>query len=50
VEPKYGTEYSPVYYWWIDEDSLPDLKDAMQTKSALPPKPPSIYFVEMYKE
>jgi microcin C transport system substrate-binding protein len=48
--PKYGDEYSPIAYWWLDEDSLADLKDATQTKSTLPPKPPSIYFDEMYEE
>jgi microcin C transport system substrate-binding protein len=48
--PKYGDEYSAIAYWWLDEDSLADLKDAMQTKSALPLKPPSIYFDEMYEE
>ena len=50
VEPKYGTEYSPISYWWLDEDSVADLKDAMQTRSALAPKPPNIYFDEMYEE
>ena len=48
--PKYGDEYSAIAYWWLDEDSLADLKDAIQTKSTLPPKPPSIYFDEMYEE
>jgi microcin C transport system substrate-binding protein len=48
--PKYGDEYSPIAYWWLDEDSLADLKDATQTKSALPPQPPNIYYDEMYEE
>ncbi|UCE50977.1 MAG: ABC transporter substrate-binding protein [Desulfobacterales bacterium] len=48
--PKYGDEYSAIAYWWLDEDSLADLKDAMQTKSALPLKTPSIYFDDMYEE
>ena len=48
--PKYGDEYSAIDYWWLDEDSLADLKDAMQTRSALPPKPPSIYVDEIYAE
>ena len=50
VEPKYGSEYSPITYWWLDEDSQADLKDAMQTNSALPPKPPAIFFDKMYAQ
>jgi len=48
AEPKYGNEYSPILYWWLDEDSLADLSDARQSKSALPPKPAAIYFDETY--
>ena len=50
VVPKYGGEYSPITYWWLDEDSLADLKDAMQNNSALGPKPPAIFFDEMFAE
>jgi microcin C transport system substrate-binding protein len=50
VEPKYGSEYSPILYWWLDEDSLADLQDAMQANAALAPKPPSIYFDKFYEE
>jgi microcin C transport system substrate-binding protein len=50
LEPKYGDEYSPIEYWWIDEDSLADLHDAMQTNSALPSKPPSIDVDELRAE
>ena len=50
VEPKYGDEYSPIAYWWLDEDSEADLKDAIQTKSPLPPKPAAIQFDEMFEE
>ena len=48
--PKYGDEYSPIAYWWQDEDALADLEDAMQSESALPPKPPAIDFDEIYEE
>jgi len=50
VEPKYGGEFSPILYWWLDEDSLADLQDAMQTNAALAPKPPAIYFDKLYEE
>ncbi len=50
VEPKYGGEFSPITYWWSDEDSIADLQDAMQANSALPPKPPAIFFDEMYAQ
>jgi len=50
VEPKYGSEFSPILYWWLDEDSLADLQDAMQTNAALAPKPPAIYFDKLYEE
>jgi microcin C transport system substrate-binding protein len=49
VVPKYGDDNSPVIYWWLDEDSLADLKDAMQANSALPPKPPAVIFDEAYE-
>jgi microcin C transport system substrate-binding protein len=48
LEPKYGDEYSPIEYWWIDEDSMADLQDAMQSNSSLPQKPPSIDVDELY--
>jgi len=48
VEPKFGGEFSPILYWWLDEDSLADLNDARQTDSALPPKLPAIYFDKTY--
>ena len=34
----------------IYEDSLTDLKDAMQTKFAFLSKPPNIYVDELYEE
>ena len=48
VEPKYGSEFSPITYWWFDEDSLADLQDAMESDTALPAKPASIHFDNMY--
>jgi microcin C transport system substrate-binding protein len=50
LEPKYGDEYSPIEYWWIDEDSMADLMDAMQTNSGLPPKPPGIDVDEIHAQ
>ncbi len=50
VEPKYGSEFSPITYWWFDEDSLADLQDAMESDTALPAKTSSIHFDEVYAE
>ena len=50
VVPKFGDEYSPIAYWWLDEDSKADLKDAMQTGTLLPPKPQAVYFDEMFQQ
>jgi microcin C transport system substrate-binding protein len=50
VLPKYGDEYSPIDYWWIDEDAAADLNDAIQNGAALTPKEPSIHFDEIYSE
>jgi microcin C transport system substrate-binding protein len=50
VEPKYGSEFSPISYWWLDEDSRADLQDAMASDTALPAKPSSIHFDEIYAE
>jgi microcin C transport system substrate-binding protein len=48
VLPKYGDESSAVAYWWIDEDSKADLKDAMSAGSPLPPRPATIQFDEIF--
>jgi microcin C transport system substrate-binding protein len=50
VLPKYGDEFSAVGYWWIDEDSKADLKDAMQAGSPLPPRPSTIQFDEIFAQ
>jgi microcin C transport system substrate-binding protein len=50
VLSKYGDERSVYWYWWIDEDSNADLKDAINTKATLPPKESSIYFDDIYRE
>jgi microcin C transport system substrate-binding protein len=48
VLSKYGRENSAYWYWWLDEDSLADLSDAMKNKTALAPKPASVYFDEEF--
>lgn len=48
VLSKYGDESSAYRYWWIDEDSLADLEDAVSRKLPLPQKPPSINFDDVF--
>ena len=48
VLPKFGDESSAVAYWWIDEDSLADLKDAASAGSPLPPRPATINFDDIF--
>ncbi len=48
VLSKYGDETSAYWYWWKDEDSEADLKDAMQSNNFLPPKPSSVYFDKVF--
>ena len=45
---KYGNEYSALTYWWLDEDSVADLDDAMANGEALPPKPPEVRFEDVF--
>jgi microcin C transport system substrate-binding protein len=49
VLPKYGGEYAPIVYWWLDEDSAADLKDAIANKQDLPPREATIYFDELFQ-
>jgi len=49
VLSKYGNESSAYSYWWIDEDSEADLRDAMKANTSLPPKDPVINFDEMFQ-
>lgn len=48
VLSKYGDETSAYWYWWIDEDSEADLKDAMSTGTPLPLKEPAIFFDDIF--
>ncbi len=50
VLSKYGHEGSAYAYWWFDEDSAADLKDAVKTGRALPPKDASVVFDETFKK
>lgn len=49
VLSKYGGETSAYWYWWYDEDSAAELKDAMQQNRALSARKPSIVFDESLK-
>jgi microcin C transport system substrate-binding protein len=49
VLSKHGSDSAARTYWWFDEDSAADLKDAMETKAALPPRPPSVVFDDAFR-
>ena len=48
VLSKYDNESSAYWYWWIDEDSMADLRDAMENNTFLPQKEPSVYFDQAF--
>lgn len=48
VLSKYGDERSAYWYWWADEDLEADLRDAMDTGDALPPRPFEVHFDEAF--
>jgi microcin C transport system substrate-binding protein len=48
VLSKYGDERSVYWYWWTDEDSVADLKDAETYDLMLPPKDTSIDFDSVF--
>ncbi len=48
VLSKYGDETSAYWYWWIDEDSRADLKDAMQNNLPLPSKEATVHFDDTF--
>ncbi|MBI9076885.1 MAG: ABC transporter substrate-binding protein [Desulfatibacillum sp.] len=50
VLPKYGDATSAESYWWLDEYSVADLKDAMEQNLMLPPRPLSVEFDEVFKD
>ncbi len=50
VLSKYGSESAAQYYWWLDEDSVADLQDAMSEKVALPAKPSEVIFDQTFKK
>ncbi|WDN87380.1 microcin C transport system substrate-binding protein [Desulfosarcina sp. BuS5] len=49
VLSKYGDERSAYWYWWVDEDSEADLRDAMEEETPLPQKERSIVFDDLFK-
>lgn len=50
VLSKYDDESSAYAYWWMDEDSVADLNDALKTGQALPSKEPSVFFDEIFED
>jgi len=48
VLTKYAGESAAYSYWWLDEDSEADLKDAIQNNTSLPPRESAVYFDEAF--
>lgn len=48
VLSRHGSDSAASAYWWFDEDSAADLKDAMDTKAPLPPRPDTIIFDNVF--
>jgi microcin C transport system substrate-binding protein len=49
VLSKYGDESGAYAYWWRDEDSAADLRDAVESGDFLPPRDPAVSFDEAFK-
>jgi microcin C transport system substrate-binding protein len=49
VLSKFGTESSAYAYWWFDEDSAADLRDAMEANLPLPPRPGEVHFDDVFQ-
>ena len=47
---KYSDESAAYWYWWYDEDSAADLKDAMKKGVALPKRAPEVVFDREFRE
>lgn len=47
---KYGDESSTYWFWWLDEDSSADLKDAVKYRLILPPKKESVFFDDIFRK
>ncbi len=45
---KYGDSDAALQYWWFDEDSAAELRDAMDEDAQLPPRPTAIVFDEAF--
>ena len=50
VLPKNLDEFSALSYWWLDQDSVDDLEDAIQNNTPLPPRPGVVRFDEVFIE
>jgi microcin C transport system substrate-binding protein len=50
VLPKNLSEWSALSYWWLDPDSVDDLKDAIKNNSPLPPRPGVVRFDDVFEE
>jgi microcin C transport system substrate-binding protein len=50
VLSKYGDEFSILAYWWVDEDSQADLKDALASGETLLQKLLDVKFEDVFKQ
>ena len=50
VLPKNLSEYSSLSYWWLDEDSVADLEDAVSNGDTMPPRPAVIRFDDVFEQ
>ena len=48
VLSKYGDESSAYWYWWLDEDSVADLSDAIKNRLPLLQREPAVYFDDFF--
>lgn len=48
VLSKYGDESSAYWYWWLDEDSVADLTDALKYRLPLPQREHAVYFDDFF--
>jgi microcin C transport system substrate-binding protein len=50
VLPKNSNDYGALSYWWLDQDSVDDLEDAIQNNTPLPPRPSVVRFDDVFPE
>jgi microcin C transport system substrate-binding protein len=49
VLSKFGGEQSAYWYWWLDQDAVEVLEDAVANDLGVPPQPPVVDFDDIFK-